>query len=600
MNEDPPRAQPDSPERSTALADLERDLVLEIDASGRVVYAGPQCERILGRPSERLVGLSILELVPAEDREALTAGLAGLAAGCSGSIPLRRVRTPDGDERDVEASAARHLGLDGSLRLLVCCRDVAKPSRSAQAECLRASPRTGGSVHAPDPSGLLERLPIPVLRLDAQGILVEANPALARLLGAPPGTRLAGRSLAWLERGAAPSPGGLVVRLGSSARHGAFAARFTSRWGRELHLWVRRAAPAGRVKQSDETVLVLEDVAERHGLEAPLREIGSVVAGAQRTGSVAHDLSNFMSVILLYADLIADQPDLSGTVRAWAGEIGEAGGRAVQLIGQLLGFARHRPGTARAVVLNSRLASLGPGIQALFGASGRLEVELAPDLDPVWIDPVQVDRLVMNLALDARDAMPQGGTLRIETRNEAVNAPIDLQGCRLGAGRYVVLSMRDGGSGMDSADLAKVFEPVPGTRAGITTSHGLSLVHGIAVQNGGGMRVGTTPGRGSTIEVYLPRHEEAADPGSDGDEPLPDRDPHQAGGPVDSQLAHDVGPVGLHGAQRNGELLCDPLCREALREVPEDLPLAAGELGDASFDARVPEPVADPQPRQAR
>jgi two-component system cell cycle sensor histidine kinase/response regulator CckA len=248
---------------------------------------------------------------------------------------------------------------------------------------------------------------------------------------------------------------------------------------------------------------------ERIRGEAQRRQASRMEAVGQLAGGIAHDFNNLLTAILGYAQLLSERP-LGDAALAEVAEISRAAERAASLTRQLLAFSRQQVQKISVFVLNDVVSGMEPMLVRLLGEDVRIRKDLAADLGRVKADHGQMEQVLLNLAVNARDAMPKGGTLRIETRN------VDLDEAYVAArpagtpGPYAMLAMSDEGCGMDPATLARIFEPFFTTKpAGKGTGLGLATVYGIVKQSGGFVWVYSEPGRGSTFRVYLPRVEDA-------------------------------------------------------------------------------------------
>ncbi len=255
-----------------------------------------------------------------------------------------------------------------------------------------------------------------------------------------------------------------------------------------------------------------QDITVQRQLEEQLLQSRKMEAIGQLAGGVAHDFNNLLTVICGYGDLLTKLPDISAAGREYADEILEAAKRAAQLTRQLLAFGRRQVMQARTVNLNSVVADIEKLLRRLIGEDVELRTALEPELGLVKVDPGQIEQVIMNLAVNARDAMPKGGRLTIETANIAFdrNHP-DRQAMQHG-GPHVLLTVSDTGSGMDAETKARVFEPFFTTKElGKGTGLGLAMAYGIVKQSGGDIRVYTELGRGTTFKIYLPRLENAVE-----------------------------------------------------------------------------------------
>lgn len=222
-------------------------------------------------------------------------------------------------------------------------------------------------------------------------------------------------------------------------------------------------------------------------------------------GGVAHDFNNLLTVITGYSQMMIDDLDPHDPMRGYAESVLKAGNRATVLTNQLLAFSGRQIIQPEMLDINVAVRKLDPVLRRFLSGGVNFETALAQDLGRVQADPAQVENILMNLAANARDAMPGGGTLTIETANVmlAGSAKDDLA-----PGPYVMLAVRDTGTGMSPAALAHLFEPFFSTKGvGKGTGLGLSSVYGIARQNGGNVEVESEPGHGATVKVYLPQVE---------------------------------------------------------------------------------------------
>jgi two-component system, cell cycle sensor histidine kinase and response regulator CckA len=250
---------------------------------------------------------------------------------------------------------------------------------------------------------------------------------------------------------------------------------------------------------------------ERSRLTAQLLHAQKMESVGRLAGGVAHDFNNMLLVILACTELIKMRHRGDARLVPSLEEIERAALRARDLTRQLLAVSRKQIAAPRTLNLSEFLAETHKTLGRLIGEDIDLNVHLGTELWPVRIDPSQVDQVLMNLVVNARDAMPMGGKLTIETTNVRIDDRYCREHVGFRAGDYVLLTVSDSGIGMDRETLAHVFEPFFTTKAiGKGTGLGLATVHGIVMQNGGVVRVHSEAGRGSTFRIYLPRLQEAA------------------------------------------------------------------------------------------
>jgi PAS domain S-box-containing protein len=293
--------------------------------------------------------------------------------------------------------------------------------------------------------------------------------------------------------------------------------------GREMH-WRRKdgkpiiVRASGRVDQgpngADDKIIegIEEDVTQERRLEEELRQAQKMEVVGRLAGGVAHDFNNLLGVVLGYCGLLANELPPESPVLKRLEPITAAAERATALIAQLLAFNRRQPLVPKVLDLNLVISETGKILRRLIGEDIELKLVLLPNLWATMADPGQIGQLIMNLAVNARDAMPGVGTLTLETRNVEFNEDFAYEGVTIQAGRYVLLSMTDTGVGMDAATKARVFEPFFTTKPeGKGTGLGLATVYSIVTQAGGYVLVESELGKGTTFKVYLPRVEGAVD-----------------------------------------------------------------------------------------
>jgi two-component system cell cycle sensor histidine kinase/response regulator CckA len=256
-------------------------------------------------------------------------------------------------------------------------------------------------------------------------------------------------------------------------------------------------------RQVEETLRQTED---------QLRQAQKMEAIGQLAGGVAHDFNNLLTAILGYGELLLDEWPSDASGRADLEEILKAGARAATLTRQLLAFSRQQVLEPRVVNLNDMVSGIERLLVRVIGEDVEIVTDPAPVLGRVKVDPGQVEQVLMNLAVNARDAMPRGGRLTIRTSNCVLSDVSLLPHAEMKLGRYVLMTVSDTGTGISPDIQRRIFEPFFTTKeAGKGTGLGLSTVYGIVKQSGGYIRVDSELGRGTTFEVYLPSVEEALD-----------------------------------------------------------------------------------------
>jgi signal transduction histidine kinase/ActR/RegA family two-component response regulator len=247
------------------------------------------------------------------------------------------------------------------------------------------------------------------------------------------------------------------------------------------------------------------DVTDRNRLESQFRQAQKMEAIGQLAGGVAHDFNNLLTAIIGHAELLLMDMDAKAEPRADVNEILKAADSAAQLTRQLLTFSRHQVMQPDVIDANVVIRDTKQLLTRLIGERITLVTDLASDLDPVKVDGAQLQQVLMNLVVNSRDAMPQGGTLSIASANTDLDEDYAAEHTTVTPGRHVLISVSDTGMGMDAATQARLFEPFFTTKAlGKGTGLGLATVYGIVKQSGGHIYVYSEPGHGTTFKIYLP------------------------------------------------------------------------------------------------
>jgi two-component system cell cycle sensor histidine kinase/response regulator CckA len=465
------------------------------DAHGTVTFANAAVHRLWGYSNETsLIGRSLLdwwrlELDLSTLLERARAGhvqtFEGPAARVDGS-PFRLGVTAEG-VHDAHGNLAQ---------ILFSFADVTERHRTEQALRLKdqaiASSLTG------------------VALADAAGVLVYANRELVRLWGCSTDTELLGRSL-WE----------LLEPFGASAftevvgRRAAFRGELTGKRadGAVLALDVSVHALLDAQGEPVNIVASMADVTERKRLEAQLIHSQKIESIGRLAGGVAHDFNNLLTVIsgsleLTLADLPADHRN-----RAMLADAANAAQSAAGLTRQLLAFSRKEVISPKVLDLNAIIQRVEKMVLRLVGENIQVSTMCAKDLAPIRFDPAQVEQILINLAVNARDAMTGGGHLTIETSNVRLDEEYAVRHLDVKPGDYVLLAVSDDGAGMSDDIRSHLFEPFFTTKeAGKGTGLGLAMVYGAIQQNGGRIEVYSELGRGTTFKIYLPAQSATRDP----------------------------------------------------------------------------------------
>ena len=359
---------------------------------------------------------------------------------------------------------------------------------------------------------LIEQAQDIIAVVDAAGAIRYASPSASRLLGYAPG-ELMGLLMVELVHPDDVAPTLQVFTEGVASGQGVrlLELRFRHKDGS-----YRMLEAVGRYLLDDPlvqgVVINARDVTERKSLERQLLQAQKMEAVGRLAGGVAHDFNNVLTAILGYTGLLLDGLPTLSPLRPDLEEIRRAAERGAGLTHQLLAFSRKQVLETRVLDLNELVADMDRLLQRLLGEDIAVVTNLDRALGAVRADPAQLEQVVVNLAVNARDAMPHGGRLMIETRNAELDDSYTREHAPVQPGRYVMLALSDTGTGMTPETMSHVFEPFFTTKeAGKGTGLGLSTVYGIVKQSGGYVWCYSEPGHGTTFKVYLPRVDEPID-----------------------------------------------------------------------------------------
>jgi PAS domain S-box-containing protein len=412
-----------------------------------------------------------------------------------------RLRHKDGSYRWIYTRAVALRDAAGKpYRMLGCHLDVTELKRAEQA--LRES---HGLLKA-----VIESTPDAVFVKDLEGRYLMMNSAGARFLAKSVG-EVIGKS----DRDVFPPGARQVIRerelqVMATGQEQTFEQTVTVAGVARTYLSTKSAFRDAQGNVIG-VVGISRDVTELKRLEEQFRQAQKMEAVGRLAGGVAHDFNNLLTVINGYSEIVFGGLRTEDPNREPLAEIQKAGERAANLTRQLLAFSRKQVLRPQVVSLNELLGELHKLLTRLIGEDVELSLVPDPDLGLAKVDPGQFEQAVINLAVNARDAMPRGGRLTIETHNAELDEGYAGRNPEARPGRYVLVAVGDTGHGMDEATLARVFEPFFTTKeVGKGTGLGLAIVYGFVKQSGGHVEVSSEPGRGTIFKVYLPRAAETA------------------------------------------------------------------------------------------
>jgi len=346
---------------------------------------------------------------------------------------------------------------------------------------------------------------IGIVRCTSEGCILDSNAAIEKMLNCSH-EELQGRFLQDLFASEAGSPKAQSITKLLRPGKDALQADLKYSGGKTSFRWVRLTASAIHVTGEEEPsfVVMAEDITQYKNAERQLRDAQKMEAIGRLVGGVAHDFNNLLTGIMLYCDLLCSGLAAGSRPRQHAEEIRMAGEQGAALVQQLLALARQQVVEPRTLCLNQKITETRDLLSRLIGENIELHTDLDPALGNTCIDPVQVQQVLLNLVLNARDAMPSGGRVRVKTSNCTFRMTGDALPARELSG--VALSVADNGCGMSEETKAHLFEPFFTTKAsGRGNGLGLTTVHEIVQNAGGVIEVETAPGAGTTFRVILPR-----------------------------------------------------------------------------------------------
>ena len=382
--------------------------------------------------------------------------------------------------------------------------------RAAAEEALRRSEERFSKAFHSSP------VPMAIQRPDGKACL-DANISFLELVGASREAVLAGSTTFWADE-STPT----VLRQELAARHAvrnlAATIRTTSDETREVLV----AAENLELGNAPYHLLILQDITDRVRLENELRQAQKMEAVGRLAAGVAHDFNNILTVILGNTSMQLRNPRLDKKLTSSLNQVQRAAERATALTRQLLAYSRKQIIQRRPLALNEVVEQTVAMLRRLIGEHIALDMQLAPDLPPIFADPSNVEQVIMNLALNARDAMPDGGKLTLATTRVEIDKACRARNPEAQLGSYICLAVKDTGYGMDAATVGRIFEPFFTTKdPGQGTGMGLATVYGVLKQHGGWIEVDTAPGRGTSIRAFFPLSKEGFVAASAKSESLP-------------------------------------------------------------------------------
>jgi two-component system, cell cycle sensor histidine kinase and response regulator CckA len=361
---------------------------------------------------------------------------------------------------------------------------------------------------------LFEGAPIGISVVDLAGKEVASNKAYRDLVGIGATDELSVDTLlAFTNPSTREHDRVLFERIASGAlAHSHHETEYARRDGASVWVDVSTFLQRDRFGKPRFVISMAVDITDQKRLEKQLRQAQKMETVGRLAGGIAHDFNNLLTVIEGYCDLILHDQSADTLVRTRTEHVDHAAHKAASLTHQLLAFSRQQVLQPKVFNLNALISDSGKMLSRLIGEDIEVNIRLAPNLGTVLADPSQIEQVVFNLAVNARDAMPDGGKLAITASNVALDQTFVDSHVGATPGQYVLLEVCDTGTGMDSETMAQIFDPFFTTKdLGKGTGLGLSMVYGIVKQSNGYIEVISEPGKGATFRVFLPRVDSAAD-----------------------------------------------------------------------------------------
>jgi two-component system cell cycle sensor histidine kinase/response regulator CckA len=490
-----------------ALLDQTRFLHQVLDTSPQLIYVKDWAGRytLANQAAADLYGAPVAEMIAKTDAELAAAGDPTRGVEADREIMLNRRLKVIAEESvtDSRTGAVRWfhtikaplVGRDGTCNRILGLRTDITARHYAEAELRRASDEL---------RALFDASPLAICGLTGDDHVRSWNPAAEHLFGWT-ADEVIGRHLPIVPDDLREECRRLHDMVLSGKPVTNFETHRTRKDGERIAVSASTAPLHDASGRINGIVVVYTDIRNRRELEAQLRQAQKMEAIGQLAGGVAHDFNNLLTVIQTASELLLGDLSPGDRRRAEVEDIEQAASRAASLTQQLLAFSRQQVLEPQVVDLNQVVTEIGPMARRLVQENIAVELRLARDLRPVTADRHQLDQVILNLVVNARDAMPDGGTLVIETRNTFLDAQFRHSNPTARLGRHVLLSVSDTGCGMDPETQARIFEPFFTTKpVGVGTGLGLATVYGIVKQSGGHIRATSEVGRGSTFSIYLP------------------------------------------------------------------------------------------------
>jgi PAS domain S-box-containing protein len=471
------------------------DGVLVMDLDGRIIDMNPAAERLFGYAKDELLGQQVERLHHPSlqgSQERIIQAALRRNGRWAGELHFQRKDGSDGIADVVVVAQCDEHGVPNAW--IGVNRDITA-RRRAEAWLVEQRALLTALVNA---------APVAIVAVDAEERVTLWNPAAERLFGWS-AAEVLGRPLPLSEPFDSEEYQPVRDRVRSGQTVTGLETRRERKDGSRVDVLLSCAPFRDAQADLSGAIALYQDLTEYRRLEEQLRQSQKMEAIGQLAGGVAHDFNNLLTVIKAYSGIIADQMDDSNPLKVDVGEIQRAAGRASSLTQQLLAFSRKQVLEPGVLDLNTISRELEPMVRRLIGDDIQVVLRLDDTIGKVKADRSQVEQVLINLIVNARDAMPGGGTVSIETANVELSDSYARLRPVVAPGKYVMIAVSDTGEGMDEETQSRIFEPFFTTKpAGKGTGLGLSTVYGIVKQSSGYIWVYSEPRIGTTFKVYLP------------------------------------------------------------------------------------------------
>ena len=486
-----------SEKRYRAIIEDQTDLICRFQPDGTVIFVNFAYCRFYGKRRDDLIGTNFFASMPEQDREIPLSHFAGL-------IPAQPVLCYD---NKVMMAGGHFVWQQCSVRALFDAAGQIFEFQAVMQDITRRKESEEETRFGEERlRAILNSMVDGVIVADDRGAVTGCNPAAEKIFGRR-ASELSNRAISTL--------------LAPADR-----AIYTDYLAQYLHRDEQKIIEVMALRPDESTlpidlaaseisrgggqmlIIVVRDISERKGLEDQFRQSQKMEAIGRLAGGIAHDFNNLMQAVLGYSNLLNQRMAPADPNRETVEQIEKSADRATSLTRQLLAFSRKQVLQPKLLSLNNVVTDMNKLLQRLIGEVVHLEMRLAQPAVYVRADPGQLEQVILNLSINARDAMAKGGTLTIETSGAELTGNENRLSAEFQPGPYAILKITDTGSGMSPEVRAHLFEPFFTTKElGKGTGLGLSIVYGVIKQSGGEIIVNSEPGRGTTFEIYLPRHE---------------------------------------------------------------------------------------------